>query len=363
MNGLSSKQHRPAEPLSTRHIFLDTQVYREVGHNPENPALKALEESIAAHRIVLHVTDITLAEIKRQLREQVLSTQREAVATEKHLRRWRKQAPTAAPKHKIEFDADAVAAELYHTFEMFIRYRCNAVVHNALDIDPASVFTKYFQRKPPFDGKDSKEFPDGFMLEALTRWAGTHRDFLYVVTRDAAMRRAVDDDPRLLILDSIQDVLARATAEMGPDAEMIAEAVLDRSAFDATFEQLLKQEIPEATFTYTGELPEGEAYEGKLLSIQQVGHWSVISLTEQRVSVVLDVTAEVQVEVQYENRDDAVYDREDDHYYGAEDASITIDEEVEIQVFAEIDRASGEVIDGKVLTNEINISGAWDAYY
>jgi hypothetical protein len=27
-------RHRPAEPLASRHIFLDTQVYRALGHKP-----------------------------------------------------------------------------------------------------------------------------------------------------------------------------------------------------------------------------------------------------------------------------------------------------------------------------------------
>jgi hypothetical protein len=359
----SSKQYQQVEPLSTRHVFLDTQVYREVGHNPENPALKALKENIEAHRIVLHITDITFEEVKRQIHEQVLSQHREAKALEKHLRRWRKQAPNTAPKYKIEFDADAVAAELYRAFEMFIRHSCGAIVHQALQVDPISVFLKYFLRQPPFDGEDSKEFPDGFMLEALTRWAATQGDHLYVVTRDAAMRRAVDADLHLLILDSIQDVLSRATAEVGPEAETIADALLNHPAFDSTFTRLLTKQMMEATFIYTGDLAEGEAYEGKLLRIDQVGNWSVVSLTEQRVSVILDVTAEVQVEIQYEDRDGAIYDREDDRYYGAENASVYIEEEVEIEVFVEIDRASGEVVDGKVLTSEIDISEPSDYDY
>jgi hypothetical protein len=57
---VSETQYRPAEPLSTRHVFLDTQVYRELGHDPANPALVTLKEQIKAHRVVLHTTDITL---------------------------------------------------------------------------------------------------------------------------------------------------------------------------------------------------------------------------------------------------------------------------------------------------------------
>jgi hypothetical protein len=40
----SKKQHRPAEPLASRHIFLDTQVYRALGHNPANHAMILLKK-------------------------------------------------------------------------------------------------------------------------------------------------------------------------------------------------------------------------------------------------------------------------------------------------------------------------------
>ena len=53
---VTEKHHRPAEPLSTRHVFLDTQVYHGLGHNPANPALVTLKEQIEARRVVLHTS-------------------------------------------------------------------------------------------------------------------------------------------------------------------------------------------------------------------------------------------------------------------------------------------------------------------
>jgi hypothetical protein len=58
----SGEQHHPAERLASRHIFLDTQVYRALGHNPANRALALLKEQVNSHRVVLHTTDITLLE-------------------------------------------------------------------------------------------------------------------------------------------------------------------------------------------------------------------------------------------------------------------------------------------------------------
>jgi hypothetical protein len=66
-----SKEKKPAAPLQTHHAFLDTQVFRKLGHNSESPPLLALRQQIAAGRIILHMTDIRLAEIERQIRDYV----------------------------------------------------------------------------------------------------------------------------------------------------------------------------------------------------------------------------------------------------------------------------------------------------
>ena len=189
---VSEKQHRPAEPLLTRHVFLDTQVYRALGHNPASQALVTLKEQIEAHRVVLHTTDITLLEVERQIRELILAHRRELGKIEKDFHRWRKQAPRSTPKTPLEFDADALSAELFERFRAFLRVECRANVHPVLQVAPEAIFAKYFARKPPFDGMDSKEFPDAFVIEALTRWAETQGDPVYVVTKDKAMTRAVE---------------------------------------------------------------------------------------------------------------------------------------------------------------------------
>lgn len=360
----SPTQRRPAEPLLTRHVFLDTQVYRALGHNPANPALAALKEHISAHRVVLHTTDVTLLEVKRQLKETVLARTRELGKIEKSFQRWRKQAPNSAPKTMPNFNANALADELFERFRRFIAYECGAEVHLALKmISPEVVFAAYFDRKPPFDGQDTKEFPDGFIIAVLSQWAEGIGDKIYVVTEDGAMGRAVKEDSNLLPLKGIHEVLVSAAADLGPEAEAAADVLLNHPAFDSTFERLMQAQMNEATYVYTGELAEGEAYEGELVAIEEVGDWSVVGLSDKRASLILDARVRVRVKVQYEDRDTASYDREDDRWVGAEDAAIEVEDEVEVKVLVEIDRASGEVVGGKVLTSEINISGPSDYDY
>lgn len=65
---MSKPARKPTEPLRTRHVFLDTEVYRRAGFNISNTQFALLGNEIDAGRVVLHFTDITLAEIQRRLR-------------------------------------------------------------------------------------------------------------------------------------------------------------------------------------------------------------------------------------------------------------------------------------------------------
>jgi hypothetical protein len=204
-----------------------------------------LKELVTSYRLVLHTTDITLLEVRRQIRERVLARQRELSTIEKDLARWHKSAPKAAPKRTIEFDAEALSIELFHKFERFLRLECKALVHTAVAVAPAQVFETYFDRKPPFDGEDSKEFPDGFVLEALRQWCREESDRIYVVTRDQPMTRAVLADQRLLPLKDIHELLGRAAAELGAAGESAAETALVAPAFDSTLEGAVRAQMKE----------------------------------------------------------------------------------------------------------------------
>jgi len=56
--------------LKTRHVFLDTEVYRRYGHNLEDKVMQRLFQLTQDHVCTLHITDITLEEIKRQIPQQ-----------------------------------------------------------------------------------------------------------------------------------------------------------------------------------------------------------------------------------------------------------------------------------------------------
>lgn len=349
----------PAKPLETRHVFLDTQVYRNLRHNPANRALTLLREQIEAHRIVLHTTDVTLMEVKRQIRESVIAHSRELGKLEKDLAQWRKASPDKGPSAPITMDVDMLAEEMFEQFRLFLLRDCRAVSHEALSIPAGYVFGRYFRREPPFHGDDSKEFPDAFALEALSRWCERERESLYVVSKDGAMLKAADDHPSMLTMPTLHQVLASASADLDPngDAETLAEATINSQDFDGSFEAAMQDQIRSMVFIYAGELTKGEAYQGELLSVEEIDGWTVVGLSDGRITLILSAAVRVNVEVQYEDREDAIYDREDDVWFGVESGSTEVEEEVRLEVLVDLDRARGAVLEARILTPEVTIYG------
>lgn len=351
------------DPLPSRHVFLDTQVFRALGHNPANPAMKLLAKQVAEHRVVLHTTDITLLEVKRQMRERVLFAQQELSSLEKDLRRWRKSAPKSGPTGPITFQSDALADELFAQFYQFLVYECDAIVHKAFDLHAGLVFIKYFDRAPPFDKEASKEFPDAFMVEALLAWCDGQSEKLVVVTGDGAMRRAAQASKSLIAIEKLEEMLARAAADLGQAGEEAAEAVLNHPAFEQTFRDAVDRQMKDVGYVYVGDLPDGEAYDGHLLAIEAIDDWSVVGLSDTRVNLIVGTKLQVRVDVQYDDLSDAIYDREDARYYGSETVSMELDDEVEVQILIEVDRNSGVVREAKVLDRDITVSGPHEDLY
>lgn len=346
------------QPLDTRHVFLDTQVYRKLGHNVSNPALRSLAKHIEARTIVLHITDLTLREVRRQLLEDVEARSRELATIEKTLRRWRHSIPNLPTAPVI--DGTATAAALYQHFERTIGRDWSAISHRALEIAPETVFDDYFARRAPFDKDGSKEFPDAFVLKILQEWCDAHRASVHVVTQDKAMLRAVTASESLLPIPTIEEVLARASVEPAVASDQIADAVITAPEFDYFLEQAVESRGEDLIFVYHGDLPEGEVVGHAVGSIEAVTDYSLAWVGSRSVAMILTAETNVTVSVQYEDRSLAMYDREDDRWFGGDTATVEIETRVPIELFVEVDLATRQFIMSELMRDEYMVSEGYD---
>lgn len=162
--------------LLTHHVFLDTEVYRQLGHNPENPLLKTLAEQISARGLELHTTDITFAEIRRQLREFVGKATQAILTAKKQMGRWRHRHPEIVTQEIAEIDTECVSQAAFDKLCLAARTEWRATHHEAMKEPAEEIFKAYFQRFAPFAEQDSKEFPDAFVVKCLERWCVRNRE-------------------------------------------------------------------------------------------------------------------------------------------------------------------------------------------
>lgn len=349
------------EGLQTHHIFLDTEVYRQLGHNPDTPPLKTLSGHIESSGLVLHTTDITLAEIRRQLREFVGKTGQAMTAARKQLGRWRKRHGDLVPLDVPQFDEEAVALAAYEKFDQAM-WGWGANRHRATDVPALEIFQRYFQRRQPFAGQDSKEFPDAFVVRALEKWCEDNGERMYVVTADKAMTESVKATSVLIHAQKLEDILAAVASTETPNIRNRAKRLLERDAVKAQLQKAVADDIDELILLYDGDLADGEVTEHEVAGDIKIVDFKVIAASDDDISLMMDVRTPLLVEVDYEDRSSASYDSEDDIYFGAERDTAEIEADPIIRVFAKLRRRPIRVTGLRILTGELNVSEPYEDY-
>lgn len=350
-----------SHPLETRHVFLDTEVYRQFGHNPNSALLLELGRKIAAGQLILHTTDITLAEIRNQLGEYVAETAREVKAARKSAGRWRIRHPSLVAEIP-ELDTKTVSAAAFEAMRNAITTRWGAYCHAATSAPALPVFEDYFAKRPPFAHANSKEFPDAFAIKALVAWCKENDERLYVISKDKAMQEAVQASDVLISAESLQEILAAATVIETPDIIRRADDLLDEEKVVAELQAAIEAEIDNLIPVYGGDYADGEVTGHSVSGSIVVVNFGVIAATSKDLGVLLDVRIPLAIELSYEDRSEAVYDNEDDSYFGAETASTEFEDEPTIRVFAKLRHEAPYVANVEILTGEVRVQEPYENY-
>ncbi|MBS7701576.1 MULTISPECIES: PIN domain-containing protein [unclassified Chelatococcus] len=301
---------KPTEALRTRHVFLNTEVYRRAGFNISNTQFSLLAKEIDAGRIVLHFTDITLSEIRRQLAEEVLARAVDAKRLARDFNRITQIAgkPNEAVK---EIDSAALADAAWAGFVDTLIKRLRGHAISALETPAHVVFERYFAGQAPFEQRGSKEFPDAFVIEGLARYCTSNDISMYVVSGDAALRRAAEGHDALFPLQTLDEILAAATASSGADVEAIADEVLAAPGFDEQLSKAIETDLDFVDFVYFGPLTEGCVPSAALDEIVSVDDYDVAAFDDNRIGLILQANAILDAKVRYLDEDE-LRDRDDD---------------------------------------------------
>ena len=348
--------------LKTRHVFLDTEVYRRYGHNLNDRVLRTLLKLTKDHVCTLDITDITSAEIVRQIGDLATEVAQAVNKGNRQLKNWRAVRAWHSTPEKVLDDVDAanLAKDAVRQFNYLMNVEWEPTKHNALGIAPKDIFKSYFRRDPPFDKKDSKEFPDAFVVMALDRWCEREHQKMYVVTKDKAMLRAVEQTKTLIAVPTLEDYLALQVEN--PKIVEKVEQILESSAWDHV-EETVRDQIGQLGTIYAGGLDDGEVvdHEAGNGPVELVD-FDVISASDEQIELVAKAKVPVAFDAQYLDTSSASWDSEEKQYFGGETATETFEQDVMLSLLVIVDPENKKITEVNILTRDIHLEEPFEDY-
>jgi hypothetical protein len=257
-------------------------------------------------------------------------------------------------------DAANLTRDAIGQFDYLMTVEWQPNKHAASEISAKDIFESYFRREPPFDKQDSKEFPDAFVVMALDRWCQSEHQKMYVVTKDKAMLRAVDQTKTLIPMPTLEDYLALRVEN--PKIVKKVEHILESKAWD-TVEEHVRGRIGQLGTVYTGSLHDGEVvdHEPGDRSVELID-FDIISASDDQIELVAKVKAPVSFDVQYLDTSSAWWDSEEKEYFGGETETETFEQEVVLSLLVVIDSEDKSISDVDILTRDIHLQEPYEDF-
>ena len=325
-----------------KNVFLDTAVFVEENFNFRSPRIRSLV-SLASDDIVnVFLTDITVREIKANLKEQV------SRAVQKRPDPILKNSSLPAVKRLFKsVDAEAVEKEFLSQFDRFMKDAGVTVLRVEADVLP-DVLEDYFRRRPPFGpGKNKAEFPDALVLHVLRRRCKSKNDQMAVITRDKAVQTACDETDFLNHFESLAKYLDAVASDDRSKSEFVRQRVFQQR--EILFEKA-KKRFPHMGFILTD--LDGEVEDVELTAMEADGKVEIISLEDDWAEVEVPATFLFEASVSYDEPGTGIYDHEDESVYFPN----VIQEKVRRKFHRSLDV---EIVFKGLDPNSVEIGGVW----
>jgi hypothetical protein len=180
----STKVAVSPEHLQSRNIVLDTCFFVQKLFDFNNPEIENLEKFGHSEAINIYLVDITVREIEKKIEDIIEDI-------DSRLGGSALRTLSSFPLYKrfrSIYTKEKMVSYLREQLYTFIS-KSKAKIIKSENISPAKVFNRYFSEAAPFEsskGKNRKsEFPDAFMLEAITEFFLEKKERAYIVTNDS----------------------------------------------------------------------------------------------------------------------------------------------------------------------------------
>jgi hypothetical protein len=190
--------------LRTPFVFIDTQAFRKARFDWSGRLLSRLVELAREGQLRLLVTDVTVREVKSQLRE-VLAEANASLTKHAGLLQ---QLGASLAVDRVR-DGSTALGTLEGAFDQFLQDSKAINIPSISDV--TDVLDDYFARRPPFSTKKKAEFPDAISIASVRLWCKQKSATAYIVSEDGDLRACCSESGPLFHAESIIDIISHAT--------------------------------------------------------------------------------------------------------------------------------------------------------
>ncbi|MGF7073440.1 PIN domain-containing protein [Mucilaginibacter sp. 3215] len=329
--------------LETRNIFLDTQTFVQNNYF-KSPRLNELFDLAAAGHINLFLTEITINEIKSNIKEDLQRSSSEINKFNKAINNNGKIIKNLSYGENYTklpaFDIEEAFKDLLSQLEEIIK-TSRVLIIDYLAVELKEIFSKYFKHEQPFGiGKKKSEFPDAFVISAVEGWCQKEKQSMYFISGD----KDFDDFSfkNIIIEKSLSSLLDKINKQLHSDKyDLISKIYYNNQA-------QIAQKIKDAfIFKIKDEIGFDISIENTLITHFEITNYQVEDMSDS-LETTLQITGEIEysLDVTYEDCSYAIYDKEDDRYYGCESNTVTLEQEqtfhAQIVIEADLDDKEAE---------------------
>ncbi|WDF45375.1 PIN domain-containing protein [Chryseobacterium sp. KACC 21268] len=302
--------------IQTRNIIIDTSYFVQNIFDFNKIELRKLRDLIDNGSAALFLTDITIAEVSKKIRELLpLAWKKLETGDGKYLK------PIPVFKKILDkYNEEKVLEEVLSSFQNFLQ-SWNVQIISSREVNALHVYSMYAEVLPPFSDKKKKEFPDAFVLEAIRIWRDKTDKSAYLLSNDEDWKNYVEVHKKKLLgefptlfhlkeLSPFIDSIIRKDEEL-KDQVKFADTVLDTNWLK--IKERILTEFKNLGFDSDGTEDE------EIINVYTLDCSLVESdiLGTKDFVATYDLSLEIDVIVKYSIPDysNAFYDKEDDRYY------------------------------------------------
>jgi hypothetical protein len=259
--------------------------------------LSRLVELAREGQLRLLVTDVTVREVKSQLR--VVLAEANASLT-KHAELLQQLGASSAVD-RVRDESTALGA-LEAAFDQFLQDSKAISIPSISNI--ADVLDDYFARRPPFSTKKKSEFPDAISIASVRLWCEQKSATAYIVSEDGDLRACCSESGPLFHAASIKDIISHATVSQQLH-EALEEALKGSEYLSSTLVEKIKES---ATVERSlSSFRDWQVTAAEIDGVQSVRIISVRVLDQEKLEFTCELEVEAEVAV-------SIYAQRESHY-------------------------------------------------